>query len=182
MANKTKSGSGTSQSAPFPTSQRYDPHYIEVVRPPRDDYRRLENVINHPALRTEPDTSYRASHASPHREDAGLSLFSNALSAPHARPTQSGEANAAQPAGQSSYAPQTPHPAAGHVYSEPYNAVGSIGREGQVFDNSEVYEEYRLYEQVHRLDENWSDDWTNVSPQRLVKPENGSLQNYRFEK
>jgi hypothetical protein len=54
------------------------------------------------------------------------------------------------------------HQAPGYGYSEPYNAVGYIRRDGRVYDRAEVYEEYRPYEQVDRLNKNKSDEWINV--------------------
>ena len=186
MANKMQSVSETTQPTSYTRGQQYNPqddtHYIEVLRPPRHDHRRLERLMNNPAFQTGSDSSYGARNASPHGEDEGWYSFGNMLSTPHARQTQSGEANRAQPAGTSSYAPQIMRRTPEHDYSEPYNAVGFVRRDGRVHDNAEVYEEYRPYEQVDRFDEDRSEAWTNVSFPRLVKPENGNAKNHRFQK
>ena len=166
MAKKMQSGSGTTRAASYPGGQQRnsqdDTHYITVPRLQRDDYRRLKDVINHPALRTGSGSAYGSSHASPQGDDAGRYSFGGRPSAPHASQTQPGDANRDHSAAYLPYTQRTLHQAPLHDYSEPYNAVGGIRRDGQVYDNVEVYEEYRPYGQVGRFDENRSDGWTNV--------------------
>lgn len=156
-----QSGSAIDEPASSSRDQQYEPqndtHYTGVARPLPYDHRRLESVMNHPALNTGRDSLDGTPHASPHGRDAMRHSSGRRLRAPQASQEQPGQASRAELAG-------NPQPTGRHAprydRSGPFDAVGYVRRDGQAHDHDELYEEYRQNGHVDGLGEDRSDSWS----------------------
>ncbi|EUC47574.1 hypothetical protein COCMIDRAFT_89864 [Bipolaris oryzae ATCC 44560] len=157
-----KSSAGSAQSASSSKDHhydpQYDPHYAPVARPMLNDFTHLANAVNNPALSVGILPSHEVVDASRSGPDAVRRSFgSSGFSAPRA-----GQAHQVQYAMYPPQAQQAFHLSSGYDHTGPYNAIGHVRVNGQVYEDSELYEEYRPCDQGEELDDNHSGDWYNV--------------------
>ncbi|KAL6155629.1 hypothetical protein ACJQWK_05525 [Exserohilum turcicum] len=171
-------------------SPAYDPVYREVARPPRDDYRRLQRVINNPALEPMhlrsahrepyPDSRYYphghgGGHAHAHANGGNVLGYPSAsIHAPPA-PAPAPQASQLQQPPESVQTERSRYPAPHantasrqvheHDYSPPYHGIWGVRRDGRVYDYDDTFQEYRARghdEREGASDDNESDGYYRV--------------------
>lgn len=162
MANKTQSGARSAQSTSSPRDHhyepQYDPHYVPVARPMLNDLTYLANVVNNPAL----DIGFLPSYGVVDASRSGPDAVHHSFGGSGSSASQAGQAHQVQFATYPPQAQQISHLSSGYDRTGPYNAIGYVPVNGQVYDDSELYEEYRQRDQDEELDDNHSGDWYNI--------------------
>ncbi|EUC34026.1 hypothetical protein COCCADRAFT_25805 [Bipolaris zeicola 26-R-13] len=157
-----KSGAGSAQSSSSSRDRhyepQYDPHYAPVARPMRNDLTHLASAMNNPTLNAGFLPLHGVVDAS--RSGAGAVPHSFGRSGPNA--PQAGQAHQVQYATYPPQAQQISHLSPGYDRTDPYNAIGYVRVDGQVYDDSELYEDYRQCDRDEELDDNYSENWYNV--------------------
>lgn len=162
MANKTQSGAGSAQSTSSSRDHhyepQYDPHYASVARPMFNDFTHLENAANNPAL----DVGFVPSSGVVDASRCGPGAVRQSLGSSGFNAPQASQAHQVQYATHPPQAQKISHLSSGYDRTEPYNAIGYVRVDGQVYDDSEMYEEYRQRDHGEELDDNHSGGWYNV--------------------
>jgi hypothetical protein len=143
-------------------SPRPNSHYVNVPRPSRSDYSNLDRVVGDPALERDYFSSHRHAYGRglSSTQDRNVPVSANMVASPRrtrnsTHNVSNGNLSSGRRGGsqltrerlaeqQSTSRTETLDRTYG--YAGPYDAVGWVRSDGQVFDEDEVYEEYREYD------------------------------------
>jgi hypothetical protein len=183
---------GTSQYDP-----QQDPKYAQVPRISRTDYSHLYSVVDHAAFNMAPVPSRREANgafgSNAHHQSRITAYSSLQQYPPHIRSSTYDVFGNGSSASQTSNGRWTKRDLEEHErrrgeqsrsmrwereedHAAPYNAVGYIRREGEVYDEDEVYEEYREYDYDSEkasfppIRQSHSPDMTSFPPRRQDAP------------